>query len=457
MLRGWRLLLVEMRISVVIPVVNEKNNLSTLLPALQPLRAAGHELIVVDGGSTDDSMLLASGYVDKLLVSLCGRARQMNCGAAQASGEVLLFLHADSRLPENATVLIQNAIKQGARWGRFKVQIHDNALLLRIVSWLMNSRSLLTGIVTGDQGMFVRRDLFEQVAGFADIPLMEDIEISSRLKISSKPTCVPGRILTCSRRWRQNGILKTIFSMWRFRLQYWVGVSADHLVVRYYPQMTGQREPGNEYAVFVFARAPVSGQVKTRLSPVLDAEARNGLQNELNEHALVTAMNTGLAVELWTTDAVHPVMRDLADRHHVVLHEQTGADLGERMSAAIAEGLQRYKGIVLIGSDCPAMQAEYITLAVEHMRVGQKDIVIGPAEDGGYVLLAARRLYKPMFEGVTWGSSGVYSQSIASLHKAGIAHTSLAILWDVDRPEDYARYRQLVTRLLAGQAIAASA
>jgi hypothetical protein len=127
------------------------------------------------------------------------------------------------------------------------------------------------------------------------------------------------------------------------------------------------------------------------------------------------------------------------------------------MSTAIAEGLQRYKGVVLIGSDCPIMQAQYIMTAVEQMQAGQQDIVIGPAEDGGYVLLGARRLCKTMFMNMEWGSGGVYSQTISSLCDAGIRHASLATLWDVDRPEDYTRYQQLVTRPLGDQAIAANA
>lgn len=440
-----------MKISIIIPVLNEQENLERLLPSLQSMSDAGHEVIVVDGGSTDNSKEIASQYANHVVSSLPGRARQMNTGAAHATGEVLWFLHADSVLRGR-----DKEIQKVAQWGWCKLRINSPSLLLRIVSLMMNVRSRLTAIATGDQGIYVRRELFEQVGGYADIPLMEDIELSRRLKRVAKPITLSYRLLTSPRRWQQNGIIRTIWSMWGFRLRYWMGESTDALAERYYPSRKITQPVKHEYAVFVFARAAVGGSVKTRLAPVLTESERHAFHNELTNKALETAKSTGLPVELWTTDEHNHDIRRLAGQYNAGIKQQTGNDLGERMLHALLDGLQRYKGIILIGTDCPVMQAEYIGSAVQLLDKG-KDVVLGPAEDGGYVLLAARRLLKPMFTDISWGTDRVYEQTRGRLNVAAMQYVSQEVLWDIDRPEDYRRYQELKSSQPVDQAIAASA
>ncbi|MEO6697528.1 MAG: TIGR04283 family arsenosugar biosynthesis glycosyltransferase [Gammaproteobacteria bacterium] len=222
-------------LSIIIPTLNEAAAIGSTLIGLQGLRAAGQEVIVVDGGSTDATCRLAAPLVDQLVQGERGRARQMNLGAAAACGDVLLFLHADTRLAQDAETVIHSGLAQtGARWGRFDVRLSGSHPLLRVVETLMNLRSRLTGIATGDQAIFVRRDLFEQAGGFPDIPLMEDIALSRILKRFSRPFCARERVITSSRRWEQHGIVRTIFLMWRLRLDYALGVKPEQLVRRYY-------------------------------------------------------------------------------------------------------------------------------------------------------------------------------------------------------------------------------
>ncbi len=222
-------------LSIIIPTLNEATAIVSTLTGLQAQRAAGHEVIVVDGGSTDATCSLAAPFADQLLHSARGRARQMNCGAAAACGDVLVFLHADTLLPEGADRVVRTGLAQtGALWGRFDVRLSGSHPLLRVVETLMNVRSQLTGIATGDQAIFVRRDLFEQVGGFPDIPLMEDIAISRALKRHGRPFCVRERVITSSRRWERRGISRTIFLMWRLRLAYALGADPRDLVRRYY-------------------------------------------------------------------------------------------------------------------------------------------------------------------------------------------------------------------------------
>ncbi len=220
-------------LSIIVPVLDEAAGIVATLQALSPLRAAGHEVIVVDGGSRDATPTLAAPLADAVLASERGRARQMNTGAAAAQGDVLLFLHADTQLPPQADVHLLQAVAEGARWGRFDVRISGRSRWLPVVARLMNGRSRLTGIATGDQGIFVRADLFVQLGGFAAQPLMEDIELCRRLRRISPPACLKERVLTSGRRWETRGVWRTIVLMWRLRWRYWRGEAPEVLARAY--------------------------------------------------------------------------------------------------------------------------------------------------------------------------------------------------------------------------------
>lgn len=227
-----------MQLSIIIPVLNEAGVLPGLLDHLAPLRACGAEVIVVDGGSGDGSQQIASRAGAQVICTERGRARQMNAGASAAHGEVLLFLHADTALPLGAEQAIETAIRRGGRadeiaWGHFAVRIDGRAFMLRVVARLMNWRSRLTGIATGDQAMFMTRRAFEAVGGFPDQPLMEDIEMSKRLLARSRPICLMDRVVTSGRRWEANGVWRTIWLMCWLRWSYWRGVPASELARSY--------------------------------------------------------------------------------------------------------------------------------------------------------------------------------------------------------------------------------
>ena len=223
-----------MRISIIIPCLNEGAVIGKLLKSLQPLRANGHEVVLVDGGSADETPSIAAPWVDLLVESDKGRARQMNAGAAVAQGDVLWFLHADSQLPEQVDSLLIKALSDSTKvWGHFDVRLSGRGWLIRLVEWMMNWRSRLTGIATGDQGIFVRTTVYKQVGGFPDIALMEDIALSKRLKHLSSPATLRQRLQTSSRRWERQGVIKTILLMWRLRLAYALGADPAILATRY--------------------------------------------------------------------------------------------------------------------------------------------------------------------------------------------------------------------------------
>lgn len=220
-------------LSIILPVLNEAAGIVAALDAVAPLRAGGAEVIVVDGGSADRSAELAGPLADQLLHAPRGRASQMNAGAAAARAGVLLFLHADTRLPEGAEHLVAQAVAAGHVWGRFDVHIEGKSAWLPLVAALMNRRSRLTGIATGDQAMFVSRAAFDSVGGFADIPLMEDIELSRRLLHIGRPACLAARVTTSGRRWEAQGVWRTILRMWWLRLRYALGADPRRLAVDY--------------------------------------------------------------------------------------------------------------------------------------------------------------------------------------------------------------------------------
>lgn len=221
-------------LSIVIPVYNEAEEVALGLAALQPLRALGAEVIVVDGGSQDETVGIATPLADQLIVSERGRARQMNAGAALASRHWLLFLHIDTRLPSNMSEVVMAWDFSHASWGFFSVRIMADGMAYRVIEWLMNRRSYYTGIGTGDQCQFVAREVFKTIGGFADIPLMEDIEISKRLKRVARPLFVITKVETSARKWRREGLTRTVLLMWRLRIGYFLGVSPQRLAAKYY-------------------------------------------------------------------------------------------------------------------------------------------------------------------------------------------------------------------------------
>ena len=218
---------------IVVPVLEEAQTLAPRLQALQGLRERGARVVVVDGGSQDGTWAIARAHADLALRAPRGRASQMNAGAAACPADVLLFLHADTALPEGADQLVSRALRGRSAWGRFDVRIDSDRPLLRLVGFMMNWRSRGSGIATGDQAMFIRHDLFQQVGGFPDLPLMEDIALSKALKRHGRPACLRQRVTTSARRWERGGVWRTILLMWRLRAAYFLGADPRQLAIRY--------------------------------------------------------------------------------------------------------------------------------------------------------------------------------------------------------------------------------
>ncbi|MCX4186522.1 TIGR04283 family arsenosugar biosynthesis glycosyltransferase [Methylophaga sp. OBS4] len=221
------------QLAIIVPMLNEAGTLPELLAHLQRFHDRGMEIVLVDGGSDDATRDIASQSPFTVITSTRGRALQMNTGAQASDAGVLLFLHADTRLPDTADIAIGRALAAGRQWGRFNVKIEARHPVLKIVAMMMNLRSRLSGIVTGDQALFMTREVFNKVGGFPRQPLMEDIEISKRLKGLGLPACLWDQVTTSGRRWQKFGVWRTIWLMWQLRFDYWRGVPASKLAGRY--------------------------------------------------------------------------------------------------------------------------------------------------------------------------------------------------------------------------------
>ena len=224
-----------MKISVIMPVLNEADGINEALTSLAPLRARGVEVMVADGGSSDATVAFARALADLVIAAPRGRGAQMNAGAAASSGDVLLFLHADTRLPRDADALIGDGLaRSGCRWGRFDVRIAGAHPLFPIIAAMMNLRSRITGIATGDQAIFISRAAFGP--GFPEIALMEDIAMTKRLKRTGPPLCISSPVVTSGRRWEKHGVMKTLLLMWFLRLAYFLGANPARLARSYAPR-----------------------------------------------------------------------------------------------------------------------------------------------------------------------------------------------------------------------------
>ncbi len=436
-----------LNLRIVMPVLNEGGTLQSALLALQPMRRRGVELVIVDGGSTDSSWALARALANQVRLSPRGRAAQMNAGAQDCRADMLLFLHADTRLPQDADRLIAKAVASGHLWGRFDVRIDSPHPMLRVVERLMNLRSRLTGIATGDQAVFVRRDLFEQLGGFADLPLMEDIELSKRLKILGLPACVKTPVVTSARRWQQHGVWRTVVLMWRLRLAYILGTSPHALAQRYGYVTRPSRVTA---AVAILAKAPVAGLAKTRLIPLLGAAGAARAQRRFTLNTLQVASQAALGpVALWCApDAAHRFFRALRRVTSTVCVNQRQGDIGARMLHAFEHHFAHHADLplLLIGTDCPMLAPGHLQQAARALT--QHDVVLIPAEDGGYVLIGMRMLVPQVFEGITWSTPQVMAQTRDQLRRAGVSWLELPTLWDVDEPADWQRLQQIYQPLL---------
>jgi rSAM/selenodomain-associated transferase 2/rSAM/selenodomain-associated transferase 1 len=418
------------KISIVIPTLNEEASLPRLLPQLLN---GEDEVLVVDGGSTDGTVEVARRFPVRVISSGRGRAVQMNAGAAQTTGQILWFLHADSQPPADWRQQIRTALADpSVVGGGFRVKIGATGIgyrLLDVWGWI---RPFLQRNFYGDQGLFVRRSVFESLGGFPERPILEDVDFSSRLWRAGKVVILPGPLITSARRWQQHGFFRTVL---RHSL-----LALTHIPLPFPSPLRGEGGVRG-ITVVIMAKAPVPGQVKTRLVPPLTPEQAADLAKRLLVEAVeqvqrLKGVRTMVAVS--PSEGIPHVQQFLPPT--VSLIPQSDGDLGQRLAHAFEELFAKgAKGVIVLGADHPDLPSEYLARAVKLLRQGSDPLVIGPTEDGGYYLIGLTRPHPELFRGVPWSTSEVLKVTLAKAKAAGLSVTLLPPWYDIDRPEDLIR------------------
>ncbi|MBI3317783.1 MAG: TIGR04283 family arsenosugar biosynthesis glycosyltransferase [Candidatus Omnitrophica bacterium] len=412
-----------MELSIILPTLNEVGNLRRLLPDLTRRQ---DEVILVDAGSTDETAVVAKAFPVKFFTSAPGRGAQMNVGAFHAQGEILWFLHADSQPPGDwRDQLLRGMSDSEVVGGGFTVRIDAPGFRYRLLDRWGRFRNNLEGTFYGDQGIFVRKGIFEAIGGFPDWTSLEDLDFSSRMRRRGRVVILPGPLKTSARRWEGEGFWQTVFQQSGRVLSY--------------QKNPARPRPG--IALVVMAKAPLPGQVKTRLVPPLTAEEAAALAKQLLVETVETV--TGLPavrrlVAVAPPEGVGEVRRMVPA--HVELLEQSDGDLGRRLDQVFQKlFLGGAKGVIVIGADHPKLPGEFLRQAIQFLERGDDPLVLGPAEDGGYYLVGLNRPHPELFQGIPWSTPSVLEATLAAARAAGLSFRLLPSWYDIDRPEDLAR------------------
>ncbi len=418
-----------MRLSIVVPAFNEEETLPRLLPLLL---AHQDEILVVDGGSTDATRAVARRFQVRVLTARRGRAAQMNVGAEHSRGDLLWFLHADSQVPDDwreqlAGVMADPTVAGGA----FRVKIDAPGFRYRALDGWGRLRPVFQRSFTGDQGIFVRRDLFETLGGFSTHAALEDVDFSGRLWRSGKVLLLPGPLLTSARRWESAGWWRTVLTHCRLALT----------------QPVDTRPVSRRIAVVILAKAPLLGQVKTRLIPALGPQgARDLAQKLLEETGALVGTVEGIARLVAVSPATRlEMVRPLVPASFRLI-PQTEGDLGVRLAHVFRELFaEGFDGVIVLGADHPALPKAYLEQAVAALHAKTTQVVLGPTEDGGYYLIGLTQPRPELFQSIPWGSAQVFEATLQRANRRGLSVHRLPHWFDVDRPEDLDRMLHAAT------------
>ncbi len=442
----------SVEIGVVIPALDEEENLPGLLGDLWGL-GLERVVLVVDGGSGDGTVAAARAGGAMVMRSRQGRAAQMNAGAALLSTPWLLFLHADSRVGDEALRAIEGHVRGGRREAAyFGLTICHPHLYYRLIEGGQRVRERLSGLVYGDQGLLMRRDRFFSAGPFPDEPIMEDVILNRRLRGEGGLVRLPASISTSARRYEEEGRVRGWLRNVGLMSRFLAGGKPGELAARYPARRWGGGEgagrvrshgDGGLATLLVFAKAPRPGEVKTRLARSL---GRDDVPEYDKAAALYRRMGRMIADAVAEAPATVTVcydppdaeaeMRDWLGSAGARYWPQGTGDLGERMSGMFNRAFQHSERVVVIGTDTPAVDARTITRALAALDTA--DIVLGPSRDGGYYLLALREPGSSLFEGIEWSTGSVLAATVARARALGLRVTLLEVETDIDTARDLA-------------------
>lgn len=439
----------DIDISIIIPVFNEQRRINDTLAGLYKQEGIDRcEIIVVDGGPDGGTLDVIEQRRDNLIMCKFrpGRAVQMNTGAAQAKGNVLLFLHGDTQLPKGGLTAVKDAVCDGGVLaGAFGLKIDSSKWIFKVMSRVINVRCRMTRIPYGDQGQFFSRDFFHELGGYKEIELMEDVEIMRRLRMRKIPiSLLPIQTLTSPRRWEIEGIVACTLRNWTIMTLYLLGVPPGRLA-KWYRNSSKSRQKRS--VIVLFARYPEAGKVKTRLAESIGAKAAC----ELYSAFLVDSLAKAITLEGCDTAVCFSPLekeREFKDilGHDIRFFSQKGNDIGQRMYNAFESVFSLgYERAILIGADLPDLPREFLAKALQELE--DHSAVLGPAEDGGYYLVGfnAGVQSNEFFTDIEWSGPGVFEKTVEKFKKADVSYGVLDQWHDVDTLEDLRALHERIT------------
>ena len=439
-------------LGVVIPALDEAVTLPALLSDLSRL-APPSTLLVVDGGSRDETVRAARAGGALILCSGPGRARQMNAGAAFLTAPWLFFLHADSRLDAAALAAIARHVgANGPDAAHFGLAFRHPGRFYRAVEWGQRVRVRALGLVYGDQGLLIRRDLFFQSGAYPDVPLMEDVILNRKLMRQGRLRALPATVTTSPRRYEEEGRIRALLRNIRLISRFLAGADPAALAAAYptrrWPAKpaaagtphnhTGRSRPQPEAApptLLIFAKAPRPGAVKTRLARTLGNERAAALYRRMGRLVVDRVADAPATVTVcYTPDGAEEEVREWLGPGAARYWPQGSGDLGARMSRMFDRALESPGRAIVIGTDAPAVDEKTIRRALQAL--DSADVVLGPSRDGGYYLLGLRRPRPELFTGIRWSTGSVMSATVERARASGLDVTFLEVESDIDTAAD---------------------
>jgi rSAM/selenodomain-associated transferase 2/rSAM/selenodomain-associated transferase 1 len=420
------------KLAVIIPTLNEAERLPYLLRDLARL-SVPHRVIVVDGGSSDGTQSVASTVGAEVVSAPPGRARQLNVGVRVAAGSsTLLFLHADCRLPVETRAVISSEVERGVTSPAvFRFRLEGDKWFWRFIEFGQRIREATTGLAYGDQGLLISGEDFQAAGGYPVIPLMEDVAMLDRLRQRGPIRRLRAEVLTSPRRYQEEGRWRAWVRNTLLVARYLAGGSPERLAASY-----ATRDPARpvERSLLVFAKAPLPGKVKTRLARAMGDARAAELYRRMGK-AIIEAVRGGdfeTSVVYSPAEGLPAIRAWLGDSPRLM--PQADGDLGRRMNIAITHALETSGRVCLIGTDSPDLDAALVSQAFEAL--GETDVVLGPARDGGYYLIALSEPHSELFEEIPWSTDRVLESTLTRASAAGLAVRLLETLTDVDEPAD---------------------
>lgn len=419
-----------MKYSFVVPCLNEEK---FIIECLQSIRKNfnGDEIILVDGGSSDQTLELASRFDVKIIKSAKGRGIQMNAGAEKATGDILIFVHADTFIPENSKQLIENEFANpNIKIASFRLGFDADHKILNFYTKFSNYDSMFTKF--GDQCIIIRKTFLGELGGFPNWSIFEDVHLLSKARKKSKIKILDAAVVTSSRKFLLGGIIRTQIRNAILFLQYFLGLDHDKIARNYYSMNIKKKN-----AIIIFAKYPKHGNVKTRLAKTLGEAFATNFYVRCSEHTFKECLKLSKhsVSFLFYPDKEHSLELKSWAGKNFIYKIQDGKDLGARMRNAFTEVFKNnFEKVLIVGTDIPDLSSGLINQALSEL--DKNEIVIGPSTDGGYYLLGMKKFHPDLFNNIQWSSEEVLNKTLNIINQLDLNFNLLPKLMDIDTEED---------------------